>query len=155
MVDLDIFRKDIVNSTLNLMEKWSQSAENLIMGTAMQESHFTHRKQLGGGPALGLFQMEPATHDDIWNNYICHRNNLNEIMKQFTKDALPDQLENDDRYAAAMCRVHYMRVPEALPFENDVVGLAAYWKSYYNTPSGAGTMNEFIENYERMTSDGP
>ena len=39
MVDLDIFRKDIVNSTLNLMEKWSQSAENLIMGTAMQESH--------------------------------------------------------------------------------------------------------------------
>ena len=47
-----------------------------------------------------------------------------------------------------MCRVHYYRVSEALPEENDIEGMARYWKKYYNTPLGAGTEEEFIHNYK-------
>ena len=49
-----------------------------------------------------------------------------------------------------MARIHYLRVPEALPAADDVVGLAAYWKRYYNTELGAGTVEKFVESYQRI-----
>ena len=49
----------------------SQEAENLLMGTAAQESALgEYIRQLGNGPALGIFQMEPETFDDIVRNYL-------------------------------------------------------------------------------------
>jgi len=48
-----------------------------------------------------------------------------------------------------MCRVHYLRRAEPLPKADDVHGMAAYWKRYYNTVHGKGTQQEFVENYER------
>lgn len=53
----------VVRPVLRVMSAWSQPAEDLVMGTAAQESRLTYLRQLGGGPALGLWQMEPATHD--------------------------------------------------------------------------------------------
>ena len=36
-------------------------AQSLLLGSVAQESAFTYTTQLGGGPALGLGQVEPAT----------------------------------------------------------------------------------------------
>ena len=60
---------------------------------------------------------------------------------------LVDQLKGNLYYAVAMCRIHYYRVSEALP--NDLEGMARYWKKYYNTELGKGTVEEFIHNYEQ------
>ena len=49
-----------------------------------------------------------------------------------------------------MARAHYLRVPEPLPDAGDVEALAAYWKQHYNTPAGAGSEAEFIDNYQRV-----
>ena len=54
-------------------------------------------------------------------------------------------LETNDLYACAMCRIHYQRVREPLPDADDLEGQAAYWKAHYNTPLGAGTVEHFIE----------
>jgi hypothetical protein len=150
------FRELIVRPTLQSMDAWSEAAENLLMGTAMQESHLTYLKQLGGGPALGVYQMEPATCGDIWDNYLHHRSELRSIVSKFQATWKGDDSELvwNLTYATAMCRVHYLRVSEALPDALDILGLASYWKSYYNTPLGAGTVNEFIENYQRMADHG-
>src|SRR5258708_26545125 len=40
------------------------------------------RSQLGGGPAVGLFQMEPTTHDDCWTNFLNFRPVLAGKVKQ-------------------------------------------------------------------------
>ena len=37
----------------------------LVLETIQVESYRTHVKQLGGGPALGLIQMEPSTYEDL------------------------------------------------------------------------------------------
>lgn len=128
----------------------SDSAVNLLLGTAAQESHFgTYLRQLGNGPALGVFQMEPATLNDIWDNFIVYRSpEFQRALMDlgYLKDAA--RLVYDLRYAAIMCRIHYYRVPEALPAWNTVNGLAHYWKDHYNTHLGAGTVSEFEENYE-------
>lgn len=54
----------------NKFPTWSPAAKELLLGTAIVESDLQFRKQHGDGPARGLFQMEPVTHNDIWDNFL-------------------------------------------------------------------------------------
>ncbi|MHC8494001.1 hypothetical protein ACTU44_14995 [Thalassospira sp. SM2505] len=140
----------------------SDVAENLLLGTAAHESHLgDYIKQVGGGPAMGIYQMEPATLDDCYVNYLDYssRAALKAKVDAFlgpqpaATDGSPDkagQLASNLAYATAMCRIRYYRAPGALPSDpNDLNSLAAYWKQYYNTPLGAGTVEQFIADYNR------
>lgn len=99
----------------------SEVAENLIMGTAAHESHLgDYIEQVGGGPALGIFQMEPATLNDCYENYLDYRADLKAKVDGFlaaqpaTPDGSPDkqqQLATNLAYATAMCRIRYYRRP--------------------------------------------
>lgn len=153
-LDATQLRHEVVRPALESIDRLSVPAENLVMATAAQESHLEYIRQLGSGPALGLFQMEPATHDDIWTNYLASKPLLANLVRRSieTTAAYPEasRLAWDLRYAAIMCRIHYLRVPEALPPGTDVPAMAAYWKQHYNTPAGAGTVEEFVENYRRV-----
>lgn len=145
--------RDIIKYTLEYIGLYSPAAEDLIMGTIAQESHLgTYIKQLGRGPALGLVQMEPATHNDIWNNYLKYKPELAKKIEElslsnFSKQ--PSQLTGNMYYSIAMCRVHYLRVREAMPAHGDVLAYANYWKKYYNTVLGKGTVQEYITNYAK------
>lgn len=147
-MDAKQFRNLIVRKTLRMLELHSEAAEDLLMGTAAQESHLKYIKQLGSGPALGLFQMEPDTLHDIWENYLDYRPGLVQKIEDTTGIGIEDQdaLVYNLRYAAAMCRVHYLRVSAPLP--SSLAEQAAYWKQHYNTVLGAGTVEEYIDNYE-------
>jgi len=153
--------RDLIKRVLSDLGLYSQAAEDLLMGTASQESHLGYYiRQVGGGPALGVFQMEPATHDDIYHNYLrYHREDswyqiLGRYSNEWTEPevfTVPDsgQLEWNLGYAICMTRLHYYRQPAALPVPGDVPGYAHYWKQGYNTVAGAGTEEEFIVNYDR------
>lgn len=148
-MDAKQLREYIVRPALQLIELHSDDAENLVMGTAAQESRLMYIHQLGKGPALSLFQMEPATHDDIWEHYLAYQPALTERVFAATYvKSKPDssRLLWDLRYSAIMCRIHYRRKPGAIP--DNLNGWAAYWKKHYNTPLGAGTVEEFVHNYE-------
>lgn len=156
MLDLVQFRDLIVIPALDALELRSEAAVELLLGTALQESNLRYLKQLGGGPALGVFQMEPATHDDIWENFLQYREPLaRRVMSLTASPYEPLELVGNLWYAAAMTRVHYLRVPEPLPQAGDVDGMAAYWKEHYNTHLGAGTEEEYVENwYAAVGEDG-
>lgn len=137
----------VVKPTLKYLNMHSVAAEQLVLGTAVQESDFRHLLQLGDGPALGFFQMEPDTHDDIWENYLAFRNDLRSKVKTLLAQwptRRVDQLLTNRVYACAMCRLHYYRRPEALPKAGVVEEMAGYWKKYYNTELGDGTEPTFI-----------
>ena len=162
----------VIEPVLDHVGLSSEEATDLLLLTAAQESHMgTYLKQLGEGPALGIYQMEPATHDDIYTNYLNHRDFLrdlvidlastsNEVISDsgFDDTVLSPEMIGNLNYATAMARVHYLRVPEALPSKKDlspkvyVEQLASYWKSYYNTPLGAGTVEEAILNYNKYVT---
>ncbi|WP_044559075.1 hypothetical protein [Azospirillum sp. B4] len=132
-----------------------QAPTELLLGTAIQESGLHYRVQLGGGPARGLFQMEPNTHNDIWANFLKHREGLADATRQFLNGKVPSssELQDNDQYAAAMCRVHYHRMGKIvgktpIPSAGDIPEIAAYWKQYYNTPQGKGTAAQFVANWE-------
>lgn len=153
------FRRDTIAPTLRLIGSWSESAEALLLGTALVESGLQATRQHGGGPALGYFQMEPATHDDLWRYLESRRPTLGATLRNIAGQSGQPPAEtmiNNAAYACAMARVHYMRIPEKIPPANDINGLAAYWKRYYNTPNGAGTVEKYkaawLAAYETKTS---
>ena len=157
MIDALQLRYEIIRPTLKYLDPeipYSMAAENLLMGTCAQESRMgTVLAQKSWGPAKGIFQMEPATHTDIWGNYLNYQDGIAALITSFCGDGMDDAwlLTGNLYYAAAMCRVHYYRVPWALP-EDNVAQLANYWKLHYNTSLGKGTEIEFIKNYKLLVA---
>jgi hypothetical protein len=140
------FLAEVIRPTLQALGYGSAAAEQLLLGTAIAESGLRERRQLGDGPARGLFQMEPKTHEDIWQNYLQYRPNLAAAVRRHTGGLPPsaDLLEQHDDYACAMARVHYMRVSAALPPAGNLTAQAAYWKAHYNTQGGGGSDNHYL-----------
>jgi hypothetical protein len=145
--------KGIISNTLLSIDLYSESAVQLLMGTSAHESlGWQYRRQLGNGPALGLFQMEPYTHDDCWVNYL----NYNPVLSQkilsvsgmFSPNA--GALETNDVYAACMARIKYLRDPQPIP--DSLYGQAEYWKRVYNTYMGKGIVQEYINHYQMFVA---
>ncbi len=151
MIDVNHFRLHVVRATLIYMRMWSASAENLLLGTAIQESGLRYLRQHGDGPARGLYQIEPATHDDIADRYLAKhrdiRKRLNTLLAPIPSRL--DQLVTNLAYATAIARLRYWMDPALLPAADDIDGLAAYWKRVYNTPKGKGRVAEFAATYRR------
>ena len=152
-IDHDHLRKHVIRPTIKYLGLHSYAAEELLVGTAAQESRGGHYlKQLGGGPAIGVFQMEPDTHDDIWGNYLEYRQSLADSIRMLCRKCEAEEMAGNLYYAAAMARVHYLRVPHTLPDARELCEMGKYWKQHYNTPLGAGTVREFVESYKRYTA---
>tara|TARA_R110000782_G_C14819221_1_gene413884 strand:- start:31680 stop:32147 length:468 start_codon:yes stop_codon:yes gene_type:complete len=150
MLNVKQLREYVIRPVLRELNAHSDAAELLLLGTAAQESRFEYIHQLGGGPALGLWQMEPATHNDIVNNYLQYRPELAAAIFRASGCAgfAANNLLKNLSYACAMARVHYLRVREALPADLD--GQAAYWKLHYNTPLGKGLVHEYVQNFKKL-----
>ncbi|MGB8276303.1 MAG: hypothetical protein WCF16_13650 [Alphaproteobacteria bacterium] len=151
MIDPRQFRIEIVRKVLGWIDPvvpHSLTAENLLVGTALVESGLRALVQ-DGGPALGVFQIEPATHHDVLLNFLDYRPALAEQVRAFRAQS-PDpdtQLVTNLAYACAIARLIYFRRPEPLPEADDIEALAAYWKAHYNTPQGKGTVTRFVASY--------
>jgi hypothetical protein len=156
MIDPREIREHIVRPALKAISLWSDVAEELVMMTGMIESNYSHIVQVRG-PAKGLWQMEPRTHDDIWDNYLTYQPDLRHRLYKIMLVQPPaldpnrgaEELVYNLQYAAAMCRIHYWRIPAALP-DPTVLSLAEYWKHYYNTILGKGKIKDFQSRGKRM-----
>jgi len=150
------FRIHIVRRALHHVGLYSHAAENLLMGTAATESGgFEYLDQITGpddttlGPAYGLFQIEAATHMDLFKNMLNYpkwqvlKAKVNQLSA--LNPPLPVQLASNLCYASAIARVIYYRDSEPLPEADDLQGLARYYKRVYNTSAGKGSAEKFIE----------
>jgi hypothetical protein len=140
--------KKLVVDTLKQLDLYSEDACNLVRGTIAQEStNGKFRRQIGGGPGLGIAQIEPATFYDCITNYLDYRKPLKaKIMAVCGVTSLDHRdLEFNDKLSIAICRIKYLRVGEKIP--STVEGYAAYWKEHYNTEKGKGRALDFIMNY--------
>jgi hypothetical protein len=155
---------EVIRPTLEYLDLGGEAAEQLLLGTAAQESNCHYLRQVGGGPALGLWQMEPATHNDIWHNWLRFDDELFDAVKGLLPcrwlpggqdpvvlDFAPELVGNLP-YAAAMARCHYRRVPQPLPAVGDVRSMAQYWKRWYNTEEGRGRIEDFVASWEHMVA---
>lgn len=153
MINVEQLRTCIIRPTLTKLGLWSQAAENLLLGTAAVESNLGTYIHQVRGPALGIYQMEPVTHDDIHTRFLSKdsRKELQRrILAMTALQGSSEELVGNLYYATAMTRIFYLRFPEPLPAYDDIEGMAKYWKKYYNTYLGAGTEQHFIDAYNRL-----
>ena len=114
------------------------------MLTAAKESHlgfWIH--QLGKGPALSPWQIEPETFD--W---------LRSAFPQYLAKRDSSELVYDLRLAALTARIRYLVDYEPLPAHTDVEGMAKLWKRVFNTEQGKGTVQEAIDAYHKYVIRG-
>ena len=145
----------VIRPALEKLSLWSLSAEELVLGTAIVESGLTHLKQHGDGPALGLWQVEPATHDDLYTNFLNYRPELGSKLIELRAAglSLDENLATNLMYGAAVCRLCYYRKPDALPEAGDIEGQGQYWKTHYNTPLGKGTVTKYVYKVQKILKE--
>lgn len=152
MIKHSQLREHIIRPTLKEFGMYSMEAEELLIATCAHESlGGSYLKQVSG-PALGIYQMEPITHDDIWSSYLYYQPVIKlKIYEklQITSAPSSERLVYDLKYATIMARIHYYRISEGLPHYEIIESIFTYYKKYYNTINGSANLLDFIEHYRR------
>ncbi len=148
-IDPRDLRKYVIAPALAALSLDGDAAEELMLGTALQESGAGRRLAQVKGPALGIWQMEPATHADIWQNFLTGHTGIAIAVHglMLPKIEPVQQLEGNLYYACAMARLVYYRVSEPLPAAGGLAAQAAFYKTHYNTAAGAASAAEYIANW--------
>lgn len=138
-------RIEVIRPVLQRAKLWSLDAEWLLLRTAVAESDLDALVQTDG-PALGIFQVEPKTHNDIWKNWLSYRP-IWAVRVMAHSCSVPQhrQLIWNLGYATLIARLVYYRKKQAIPRYNYPCRQAKYWKEHYNTPEGRGTVEHFME----------
>lgn len=150
--------------------RYAAAVASLLAGTAATESHLHYRRQGGfswasNAGAWGLWQTEGAAVEDslayLQRRDDVHARAMEWLFQQPNVSARPllelstggvlRLLSGWDRLACLMARLHYLRVPAAVPGEH--AARAVYYKRYYNTAAGKATPEKYLEDYARLIGD--
>lgn len=150
MINVKQLEELIIVPTLQYLDPeipFSDAAVELLKMTAAHESHLGSYIAQVNGPALGIYQMEPATEVDIFRNFLDFKPSL--LTKVVNHTGLGEELIWNLQYATIMARVHYYRDKYPLPDAMDIEGLAQYAKRVYNTVEGKAEWRDYYNAYNR------
>ena len=145
----------LINPTLGMINKPgfnSPLIRRLLLCTMAIESDMgQYLKQIGGGPAMCVYQMEPDTEQDILHECDIINSNrcnigtiLDDLLCGLPNGNAGEQLAASQVYATLMARCKYWMDTEPLP-EDTPEAMYKYYKRIYNTPDGASTFGKFLD----------
>lgn len=142
-------KEAIVEVLQNCLLSTDSKIVNMIAGTACVESNCGEYIKQVKGPACGIFQIEPKTARDIYTNYIQYHSNYKHYYDKYYNNylTLEQNLKFNLAFSIFMCRMFYMRIKAPIP--DTVQEQAQYWKKYYNTELGKGTVDNYIKKGKR------
>ena len=123
--------------------------------TAAQETQLGRlgRRQ-EDGPAIDLYQLEPATAANLWpyaqGRFGSALTTIGIVMPASLDAALQLAIA-DDQFATWLMRAYYWRVPASLPNLVTFGNLWNWYKTFWNTAAGAATAVEFSDNLAAFT----
>lgn len=143
--------RELIREVLEMMGEKPENMDNaveLLMLTAAAESQLGSYIEQVGGPALGIFQMEPATERDIYENYLKYRDDEKAFVKRFKLPVYSAlNLKANLIYQIIMARIHYKRDSKPIPSKDNTTNLAKYYKRVWNTHRGAATISGAVAAY--------
>ena len=153
MLNCEQLRELIIKPALDDLQLYSDSAVELLLFTCATESDGgTYLKQIKG-TALGIYQTEPSTYYDLWQNFIIRNGaHVMKLSVSFNVNRIPteDRLIWDLKYATAIARLIYLRVKAPLPDAKDIDALWEYYKEHYNTPLGKAKKSNAQKKYRDL-----
>lgn len=146
--------RKLIDYVLTKIGLGSELASELVFLTGLAESRYEYIRQIGDGPAFSPWQIEIATAYDTCKNYLAYRAELAEkiadvlfispeLLIEPDKEKLQDLLWMNFAAGIVFCRLKYRRVPKPLPTTQEEC--AMYWKKWYNSDLGRGTVTHFLE----------
>ena len=149
MLAADDLRTLVVRDTLKLLGDWSAAAENLLIGTAIQESGLGNN--LKSGRLLGIYHISPQTHQAVWDKYLINHPDLASRIRGLAgqRSFLSNphgELATNLSYATAIAWLVYKRHNLLLPEADNIEGLARIWHRHFHSKAAA-TVDEFVESY--------
>ena len=135
----------------------SDSADLLSLCTAAIESDCGYFIKQVNGPALGVWQMETVTHNDIWKNCdILIARVYQEFIANLAVCSVGESksLTTSPLYACAMARLKYSMDSNPLPKvtgnrKDDERAFYDYYKRVYNTELGKSTFAKWQVKMEK------
>lgn len=159
MINNKQLRELVIQPALKGINLYSPGAEELLIGTCAQESQdgFYIKQTVGGiHAALGIYQMQPETHDDIWKNTLTKgsvNTDLAVLVMNVCRYPMPPKAEvmvYNLLYASVMARIFWLHVKEPMPAVDDIDHIWSLYKKYWNTEEGKATKEEFVRNYHKF-----
>lgn len=147
---------DVVRAVVNrIQEVFGKNDKQFLRRVAFVESKDgTDSNTYRSGYHGGIWQVDrvafqdtqdTASHPELFAKY-------DRIMREFEIDWPSVQWTDLRRplYSGLAARLFLLNIPSEIP--GDIAGQAMYWKRYYNTELGAGTVEKFIEDVEALRS---
>ncbi len=146
----------VIRPTLKHLNLWSPAAENLLLGTAAQESNLGQRLQTNNQRALGIYQITPRMHRTVWDRYLAHQPDLASKVRGLAsqREFLTHphaELATNLAYATAVALMIYLRTgkPLAAGNGNDPQQLGRYWRNHFHSHP-QGSVADFVGHYYEL-----
>lgn len=125
------------------------NAVSLMLGTCAAETCLGKAPDIHALSGYGLFQLDKIAIVDVIQRTRPHHKELIADEYQIDIDSVePNDLDNSPLLAAIFCRLFYILIPEPIPKGDEKQAL--YWKRYYNTAAGAGTVSHYLKQGEQL-----
>lgn len=158
MINAAQLREFVIRPALHSIGLWSSEAEDLLIMIAAHESVGGTYLAQTDGPALGIYQMEPATHNSIWSDDLRSRRDSYRILASkllltcnFNQQPPSEEMVTNLKYATIMARIFFLRFIEPIP--NSVSGMGMYAKKFWNTSKGKATAQNYVDDFYRFTKN--
>jgi len=132
---------------------YSADAEEILLMIAAHESTLgKDLRQIGGGPALGVYQIEPATMYDNYGNFLNSRKAILKQVEDVSGVFSPSEyhLQYNPIYGTIHARLKLYRSKGPLPPASDPQAMAVYAKECFNSRDGAATPEMYLGAYRRL-----
>lgn len=145
-------RHYVVRPTLKHLGVWSKDAEELILATAAQESGLGFHIKQKHHSGIGVYHIDPKTHQTIWDQYLVEHPEKASAVRGFASqheflNSPHAELATNLSYATAIAWCIYERAGYDIPNHREVDQMAKYWKKYYHNGKNA-SCTSFIRNYQ-------
>jgi hypothetical protein len=137
--------KDLSLSVCNILGhgKHKQAVPMLLETASVETNLGTYQDPTPNGAGFGLTQADQVAVIDV--AYRTRPSDVQRIKEAFNfniRQLIASDLNNDPLKAFVFTRCFYKLIPAQFP--TDLAGRAQYWKTYYNTESGKGTVQKYI-----------
>lgn len=159
-------RDYVIRPTLKQLGQYSKAAENLLLGTAAQESSVGFHLRQHNSHNLGIYQISPQRHIRVWDHYLVTlpelASDIRGLASQHEFLERPHaELTTNLSYATAVAWAIYRQHAVVMPCNaNNIQALAQQWLLHFShrAPSSQ-SMGErraqFIANYQQFIQAKP
>ncbi len=145
-------KRQVLAMTKTICDKLGggENAIKLVVETAQKETKLgAYKDKTPYGAGVGLCQFDLNGFRDTQDRTPESRREA--IIKAFNIDILQvshRELAYSPFLSLLFCRLFYLLRPGAIP--SDVLGRAEYWKKWYNSSLGKGTIDQYVEDQKNI-----